>query len=70
VVSALSSFSRVIMHEHRGVGLPSRNVSLPNLETRVADLLCVLDAVGTNRVVLGGLLASGATTGSSLGNRL
>ena len=41
-------------HEHRGVGLSSRNVSLPNLETRVADLLCVLDAVGTNRVVLGG----------------
>lgn len=37
----LSSFARVITHDHRGVGLSSRNVELPTLETRVSDLLAV-----------------------------
>src|SRR5512132_4518929 len=43
----LASFSRLILHDRRGVGLSSRNVPLPNLETRVSDLLLVLDAVGS-----------------------
>ena len=33
----LASFSRLILHDRRGTGLSSRNVALPNLETRVDD---------------------------------
>ena len=55
-----ASFSRVILHDRRGIGLSSRNVALPNLETRVADTLTVLDAVGSERPVLLGIWESGA----------
>ena len=55
----LASFSRVILHDRRGIGLSSRNVALPNLETRVSDLLHVLDAVGSERPVLTGIFESG-----------
>ena len=55
----LASFSRVILHDRRGIGLSSRNVALPNLETRVSDLLHVLDAVGSERPVLVGVFESG-----------
>jgi class 3 adenylate cyclase/pimeloyl-ACP methyl ester carboxylesterase len=56
----LSSFARVITHDHRGVGLSSRDVDLPNLETRVSDLLAVLRATGSRRPVLVGVKSSGA----------
>ena len=56
----LASFSRLILHDRRGIGLSSRNVALPNLETRVADTLAVLDAVGSERPVLSGTFESGA----------
>lgn len=56
----LSSHGRVIMHDHRGVGLSSRNVQLPMLETRVADLFSVLDTVGVTRAVMIGFLTTGA----------
>jgi class 3 adenylate cyclase len=59
-MDGLASMGRLITHDHRGVGLSSRNVPLPNLETRVADLLCVLEKVGANRPVLLGYLSSGA----------
>ena len=59
-LEAMSAFARVIVHEHRGVGLSSRNVPIPNLETRVNDAIAVLDAVGSERAVLTGILASGA----------
>ncbi len=59
-LTRLASFSRVILHDRRGTGASSRNVDPPNLETRVADLTVVLDAVGTDRVVLGGALEAGA----------
>jgi len=55
----LSSFARVITHDHRGIGLSSRDVGLPTLETRVTDLLAVLAATGTRRPVLVGVLSSG-----------
>ena len=48
----LASFSRLIMHDRRGTGASSRNVDPPNLETRVADLTVVLDAVDSERPVL------------------
>jgi class 3 adenylate cyclase len=56
----LASFSRLILHDRRGTGASSRNVDAPNLETRVADLRAVLDAVGSERPVLGGALEGGA----------
>ena len=56
----LASFSRLILHDRRGIGLSSRNVPPPNLETRVSDLLMVLDAVGSEQPVLTGLFESGA----------
>src|SRR5688572_5131560 len=58
--SELASFSRLILHDRRGIGLSSRNVALPNLETRVADTLAVLDAVGSVHPVLSGTFESGA----------
>ena len=56
----LASFARVIVHDQRGIGLSSRNVPPGDLETRVADLGVVLDAVGAHRVVLGGEHPTGA----------
>src|SRR4029077_3625730 len=52
----LASFSRLILHDRRGTGLSSRNVALPNLETRVDDLRLVLDAAGVEKAVLGGAM--------------
>ena len=59
-MESIATFARLIVHDHRGVGLSSRNVPIPNLETRVADVLTVLDAVGSNKPILSGVLASGA----------
>jgi len=56
----LATFARVIFHDRRGTGLSSRNVRPPNLETRVADLLTVLDEVGAERPVVAGILEGGA----------
>ena len=58
----LTSFSRLILHDRRGTGASSRNVEPPNLETRVADCLAVLDAAGSDRPVLGGQLEGGAAS--------
>jgi class 3 adenylate cyclase len=57
---ALRSFARVITHDHRGVGLSSRNVDLPTLETRVSDLVAVLHSIGARRPALVGVLSTGA----------
>ncbi len=55
----LASFSRVITHDQRGIGLSSRNVAPADLETRAADLRVVLDAAGADRVVLCGIYNTG-----------
>ncbi len=54
------SFSRVITHDPRGLGLSSRDVDLPTLETRVSDMMTVLNTIGVRRPVLYGVLATGA----------
>ncbi len=54
----LASFGRLILHDRRATGLSSRDVPAPNLETRAADLRAVLDAAGSERVVLGGWFES------------
>jgi pimeloyl-ACP methyl ester carboxylesterase len=56
----LSEFARLILHDRRGSGASSRNVPPPNLETRAADLLVVLDAVGSAAPVLGAAASTGA----------
>ena len=60
ILSSLSTVSRLILHDRRATGLSSRNVPVPNLETRVADLLSVLDAVDAPRPALGGEREGGA----------
>jgi class 3 adenylate cyclase len=50
----LASLGRLILHDWRGFGLSSRNVPVPNLETRTDDLRAVLDEVGSSSVVVGG----------------
>jgi len=50
----LASLGRLILHDWRGFGLSSRNVAVPNLETRTDDLRAVLDEVGASSAVIGG----------------
>jgi class 3 adenylate cyclase len=50
----LASLGRLILHDWRGFGLSSRNVPVPNLETRTDDLRALLDHVGSTDVVMGG----------------
>jgi len=55
-----SEFTRLIVHDRRGSGASTRNVPPPNLETRAADLLTVLDEVGSEAPVLGAAASTGA----------
>jgi class 3 adenylate cyclase/pimeloyl-ACP methyl ester carboxylesterase len=61
--SELGSFSRLSLHDRRGTGLSDDMGGLPNLETRAADLLAVLDAAGQRSPTLlasadGGMVAA------------
>jgi class 3 adenylate cyclase len=60
ILVGLTEFARLIIHDRRGSGASSRNVPPPNLETRAADLLVVLDAVGSAAPVLGAAASTGA----------
>jgi pimeloyl-ACP methyl ester carboxylesterase len=53
----LASFSRLILFDKRGTGLSDRvaESDLPTLEMRVADVLTVCDAVGSDRAALFGV---------------
>ena len=59
-LTGATAFGRVIVHDRRGLGVSSRNFPPANLETRVADLLAVLDAAGSMRPIL----TSGQDTGA------
>jgi class 3 adenylate cyclase len=56
----ISEFARLIIHDRRGTGASSRNVPPPNLETRAADLLTVLDEIGSEAPILGAAASTGA----------
>jgi class 3 adenylate cyclase/pimeloyl-ACP methyl ester carboxylesterase len=58
---AMAEIGRLILHDRRGTGLSSRNVPPPDLETRSADLIRVLDTVGAERPVLLGYSEGGAS---------
>ena len=58
----LTSFSRLIMFDKRGTGLSDRVAPdyYPDLETRMIDVLAVMDAVESPRAVIFGLSEGGA----------
>ena len=58
-VEALACSVRVVRYDHRGMGLSDRDVPAPDLDTLVTDLEAVIDAVGTEPVVLWGSLFGG-----------
>jgi class 3 adenylate cyclase len=60
LLAGITDFARLIIHDRRGSGASTRNAAPPNLETRAADLLTVLDAIGSEAPVLG----AGASTGA------
>lgn len=53
----LASFSRLILFDKRGTGMSDRvpDAELPTLETRMADVRAVCDAVGAQRLALLGV---------------
>jgi class 3 adenylate cyclase len=59
-LAGIAEFARLIIHDRRGTGASSRNVPPPNLETRAADLLTVLDEIGSEAPVLGAAASTGA----------
>ena len=61
--SQLAEFSRLSVHDRRGTGLSDDMGGLPDLETRAADVLAVLDATETERATIlaagdGGMVAA------------
>lgn len=57
-LNGLADFARVIVHDRRGMGRSSGDRG--DLETDVADLLSLLDAVGATRPYLASAVAGGA----------
>jgi class 3 adenylate cyclase len=53
-LTRLAGFSRLILMDPRGLGLSDRLTEIPTLDERVADLLSVLDAAGSERATLFG----------------
>lgn len=60
-LDGLASFSRLILFDKRGVGLSDRvpDDRLPGLETRMADVRAVMDAVGSERAIIFGISEGG-----------
>lgn len=55
----LGSFGRLIRFDKRGTGMSDRPPGLPDVETRMHDVLAVMDAVGSRRAVLVGYSEGG-----------
>ncbi|MEV0291749.1 alpha/beta fold hydrolase [Kribbella sp. NPDC050820] len=55
----LGSMGRLIRFDKRGTGMSDRPSGLPDLETRMHDVLAVMDAVGSQRAVLVGYSEGG-----------
>jgi class 3 adenylate cyclase len=53
-LTRLAGFARLILMDPRGLGLSDRLTEIPTLDERVADLLSVLDAAGSERAALFG----------------
>ncbi len=68
-LAELAKMGRVILHDHRGVGLSSRDMGLPTLETRVSDLMSVLEKVEVDRPVMIGFLSTGGVNAMAAATR-
>jgi pimeloyl-ACP methyl ester carboxylesterase/DNA-binding CsgD family transcriptional regulator len=55
----LGTFSRLIRFDKRGTGMSDRPGALPDLETRMGDVVAVMDAAWSNRAVLFGYSEGG-----------
>lgn len=55
----LGTFGRLIRFDKRGTGMSDRPQGLPDLETRMHDVLAVMDAAGSERAVLCGYSEGG-----------
>lgn len=55
----LGSYGRLIRFDKRGTGMSDRPFGIPDIETRMHDVLSVLDAVGSQRAVLVGYSEGG-----------
>jgi class 3 adenylate cyclase len=53
-LTRVAGFARLIIMDPRGLGLSDRLTDVPTLDERVADLLAVLDAAGSERAALFG----------------
>jgi len=60
-LSRLASFARLIIYDKPGTGLSDPVAQLPTLEDRVADIVTVLDGVGSKRAALLGVSEGGPT---------
>jgi class 3 adenylate cyclase len=59
VFERLTEFSRLIMFDRRGSGLSDPMVGAPTLEEQMDDVLAVMDAAGSERAAVCGLLEGG-----------
>jgi pimeloyl-ACP methyl ester carboxylesterase len=55
----LASVGRLVLFDKRGTGLSDRDAKIPTLEERSSDLMTVLDAVGSRRVLVVGVSEGG-----------
>jgi pimeloyl-ACP methyl ester carboxylesterase len=60
-LTRLASFVRLVHFDKRGQGMSDRDAGVPTLDDRLGDLMAVLDAVGADRVALGGISEGGTT---------
>jgi class 3 adenylate cyclase len=60
-LTGLASFARFVTYDKRGQGMSDRDSGVPTLDDRLGDLTAVLDAVGADRVALGGISEGGTT---------
>jgi pimeloyl-ACP methyl ester carboxylesterase len=58
-LQGLASFCRLILFDKRGTGMSDRPVDLPDIETRMHDVLAVMDAARSERAVLFGYSEGG-----------
>ena len=58
---SMGSFCRMVHYDKRGQGMSDRVAEVPTLEQRAADTRAVMDAVGADRAVVGGISEGGST---------
>ena len=60
-LTGLAAFARIVHYDKRGQGMSDRDSGVPTLDDRLGDLTAVLDAVGADRIALGGISEGGTT---------